>query len=312
MTRQAVYIVTPLTVLLASWVVLDAEAAKELVRPAPVAAAWGEAEETNRPRGGVTDIGGLERHLSTIDFSDERFGPVFMAEFIPEPNVDPDVELEIAPPPFEGKVVIRGPDGEWQDIVRRAQEGPLSALPPGPEIFLADGVETALATNIDDDDNLILGTPVLHNSINGNVSWTVRAFPNGAGTYTGSPFDPWANEGNSVDEFFATLIRRDTTSANTHCVIARSVDKGATWPLLFERTINTFQDREMVDVDKTTALGSGPGAAHDSKVYLAWDDFGVLGAGYVGSFLTIVSPAGAFLNELTISTAWPATSGDTN
>ena len=70
--------------------------------------------------------------------------PLFRAEFFLEPNVDPDVEFEAAPPSFEGKVVLRGADGESQDIVRTAQEGPPPLLPPGPDIYLDDWSERSL------------------------------------------------------------------------------------------------------------------------------------------------------------------------
>jgi len=238
-----------------------------------------------------------------------------VAEFSPEDVGENDAILEVPPPSFEGKAFVRGPDGSWIPIeppVPLEPEIPVPApesQPPLGDVFFADGSENALAINVSDPDNLVgvinqgyLNSASVRTSADGNVSWTTRTFPNGGGTYTGSPFDPWANEGNAAGELFATLIRRDTGSSNTHSVTARSTNGGVSWSLFFERSKNVFQDREMVDIDRTNFLGGGTGTTHDGKVYLCYDDFGVNGAGYVGSFLQVVSSGGSALTELTIST----------
>ncbi len=231
--------------------------------------------------------------------------------WFPEPRVqDTANNQRPVPPSYEGKI------DRLANMV--SNEGVAPGLPsssssasrsPGADMFISDGAESALAINATNGNNIIvahnpgfLGLAPAHNSVDGNMSWTSWGFPNGGGTYTGSPFDPWTNEGNSPNEFFVTLIRRDTMSNNSHCVIARSVASGANYSLFFERTKNVFQDREMVDIDRTTARGGGTGSTHDGKVYLAYDDYGVNGVGYTGSFLQVVSGAGTPLTELTIST----------
>jgi hypothetical protein len=243
------------------------------------------------------------------------FGRLLLLLFVPSMilNISLDVEaseLEVTPPSFEGKVMIRLPDGRWVDRPKTVFRYRHPDIPPaGADIFLADGSENALAINIANDDNLVAvlnqgysNTASMLTSADGNVNWTARTFPNGAGTYTGSPYDPWANHGNSADELFATLIRRDTNSSNSHVVIARSTDAGATWVLFYEQMSDVFQDREMVDVDRTTALGGGAGTAHDGKVYMCYDDFGPNKSGYEASYLQIISSTGTALIEIAIST----------
>ena len=247
---------------------------------------------------------------------DER-GPL-RAQFFAETSAVPPGPRGVPPPSFEGKVVRRLPDGTLEALPPRvpAPPGPfppLAAPTVGNDVFLADGGENSHAIAVNDGNSLIAvqnqgftTTPSLHNSTDGNGTWTARTFPPVAPPYTGKLFDPWANAGNNADEFFATLIRKDPASDNAHVVIARSTDGGVTWPLFFERTKDVFQDREMVDIDRTDALGGGPWwplDPADGKVYLAYDDRGVGGVGYVGSFLQVVSAAGTALTELTISTA---------
>jgi len=180
---------------------------------------------------------------------------------------------------------------------------------PGADVFLADGSETAVAVNVGDQGNMVAvfnpgysNTPEMKTSTDGAQSWTTRGFPDGGGTFTGPPFDPWANAGNASGELLGTLIRRDTGSSNTHVLISRSIDAGATFSTFFELTQSVFQDREMVDVDRTTALGGGPGAAHDGKVYLTYDERQATNDAFVASHLVVVSPAGTELGDVVIST----------
>ncbi len=226
--------------------------------------------------------------------------------------------LQPPPPSFEGKAFVKDASGRYVPVKRPmvSQLDALSIVPSAvgavvADIYIQDGSETSIAINYGDGNNLLATynegwdfnpTDIPHsNSTNGNVSWTSRSFPNGAGTYTGYPYDPWANAGNTAGEFFSTQIRNDLTATNnSHCIISRSINSGASFTLFFERVKAVFQDREMVDVDKTAARG-GTGGAHDGKVYLCYDDWGAGFSGYVGSFLQVVSSAGAPIAELQIA-----------
>jgi hypothetical protein len=71
--------------------------------------------------------------------------------------------------------------------------------------------------------------------------------------------------------------------------------------LFYEKVKAVGQDREMVDVDRTAARGGGVGTTHDGKVYLCYDDWGAGFTTYVGSFLQVISSAGAGLTEVQVS-----------
>src|SRR5439155_22334467 len=97
-------------------------------------------------------------------------------------------------------------------------------------------------------------------------------FPNGSGTFTGYTYDPWAAPGNSDGILFASLIRTSSSGTTAaRVVVARSSDRGATWPKFFEATRTGMQERDMFDVDRTAALRGGCGTAQDGKVYLDVD-----------------------------------------
>ncbi|OGC76798.1 MAG: hypothetical protein A2145_04540 [candidate division Zixibacteria bacterium RBG_16_40_9] len=235
-------------------------------------------------------------------------------KFTPEPAAEVPKDIQPMAPSAEGKAIIKDVLGNYVTIKRKEipYQPPLKSdvLVGGPDIYLQDGSETALAINYDNMNNLVAGynehwdfnPDITHsNSTNGNISWTSRSFPVGGGTYTDYPFDPWANPGNASSEFYSTQIRNDAASANSHSVVSRSIDGGASFSLFFERVKAVFQDREMADIDRTSARGGGAGSTHDGKVYLCYDDWGAGFSGYVGSFLQAVSSAGAPLTEIQIS-----------
>ncbi len=217
------------------------------------------------------------------------------------------------PPSFEGKVVVRDAADNYVPLARPAAPS-VPASPPMPiggDIYLQDGSETSLAINFDSADNLV-GVYNEHwdfnpdipqsNSTDGNVSWTSRSLPNGGGTFTGPPFDPWTHPGNAASEFFSTEIRRDSGSSGTsHTVVSHSTDGGISFSLFFEEVKAVLQDRDMFDVDRTSARGGGAGTTHDGKVYLTYDDYGAGNTGYVGSFLQVIDTAGNPVIELQTS-----------
>lgn len=240
------------------------------------------------------------------------FNPTLRAVFFDEPAAPLPENLGVEPPSFEGKAFVRGKDGKWITLRSRGGEDDGTDQPPtaGTDRFIGDGAETDIAVDIANINNAVsvqnqgfTTSPSLRTTADGNVNWTSRTFPNGGGTYTGSPFDPWAQHGNAANTLFSLLIRRDTGSANTHCVVARSTDSGVTWPLFFERMKNVFQDRAMFDVDRTTALGGGSGSTHDGKIYMGYDDWGVNGGGYAGSWVQVISSTGTAVIEPQISSA---------
>jgi len=235
-------------------------------------------------------------------------------KFFPEPPVTPESDLQPSFPEIEGKELIRDSTGKVIHI-KQFYSPPPPNLPTnqnqvtGSDIFVQDGSETSLALNYDNGNNLLAvcntGTfPWLphSNSTNGNLSWTARSFPNGAGTYTGYPFDPVAAPGNAAGEFFTTLIRWESnTYDSSHCIVSRSTDGGATFSLFFEETKTPVEDKEWIDVDRSTARGGGAGSAHDGKVYLSYDLYGPGFFPYLGTFLQVISAAGVADTEIQIS-----------
>ncbi len=242
-------------------------------------------------------------------------------QFFPEPPKPVPSDLQPAPATFEGKAFIKDKNGRYVPVQKalpqfnlRANSTSKISQAPQSDIYIQDGSETSIAVNYDNGNNLIATynegwnfNPDIpqSNSTDGNVSWTNRSFPNGGGTYTGYPFDPWAKRGNSAGEFFSTLIRYDTTtgSGNTHCIISRSTNGGASFSLFFEEIKAVFQDRQMVDIDRTTARGGGSGTTHDKKVYLCYDDWGTGSPTYNASVLQVVDSLGSPLAEYLVSTA---------
>lgn len=249
-----------------------------------------------------------------------RRPPILRARFAPvaNPSRVSLSSLVPVPPTFPGKERHGEPQARMQIVPEPMATG--SALPPeasppsvtaGADLFLADGSETALGVDGSDANILAaalnqgyLNTPSLLTSSNGNGSWLQNVFPNGAGAITGQAFDPWSSPGNSPGELFASQIRRDSTAGSkvTHVVLARSGNGGGSWSHLFEVNKTLVQDRDMFDVDRTAARGGGTGAAHDGKLYLAYDGFTATAQeNYVASYLRVVSPSGASLGEVTTS-----------
>ncbi len=236
-------------------------------------------------------------------------------------TVDPAIAegaVSDRPPSFEDKVFVRGADGRWHPKFPALPVQPPSSERDDerttalPDVYLADGAETSIAFDIGNSDNIVAGfnggfflvSPNMMTSANANGGpWTARTFPNGTAPFGWGPFDPWAFSGNAASELFMTFLIRDGTancafSNLTRVLISRSVNAGAAWAAFYEETNNAvFQDREMADNDRTTARGGGANAAHDGKVCLCFDDFGVNGQVYVQSLIQIISAAGARLNQ---------------
>ena len=75
---------------------------------------------------------------------ERNFSPILRAVFFPEPKANADIRAEVPPPSFEGKVIVRGPDGIWQDARRpglspppAGGDGGIAGPPtPGVDVFL--------------------------------------------------------------------------------------------------------------------------------------------------------------------------------
>ncbi len=249
------------------------------------------------------------------------------ARFAPEARVSPSSlpPLEAPRPTFEGKSAPPRPGSTGRPAPSSATSAteaggatspssPGAAVTPpsvtvGPDIFVADGSETALAANIADGNNLAgvlnqgySNSPSLRTSFNGGINWSDEIFPNGAGSFTGHPFDPWAAAGIDGNVLYTSFLRRDVTPGSllNHAILARSIDAGASWFRIFEASRALAEDRDMLDVDRTGLQGGGPGNTHDGKIYLTYDGFDISNT-FVASYLEVLSPAGALLNELTTS-----------
>ncbi len=243
-------------------------------------------------------------------------------QFFPEPQKSLPLDLQPAPSTFEGKAFIKDKDGKYVPLTKplpkfegMANSISKNSFAPQSDIYIQDGSETSIAVNYDNGNNIVatynegwnFNPDIPHsNSTDGNNSWTSRSFPNGSGTFVGYPFDPWTNPGNAAGEFFSTLIRYDTSSSgDTHCIVSRSTNSGAIFSLFFEEIKAVFQDRQMVDIDRTTARGGGSGNTHDKKLFLCYDDWGSGSPAYTASVLQVVDSLGSPVAEDTISTAAP-------
>jgi len=217
------------------------------------------------------------------------------------------------PPSYAGGPVVRNVLPAIVPIRPSPLRGtPLDAT-RGDDVYVQDGSETALAINPADGTNLVAGynerhapDPPLSTSTDGDVSWSVRPFPVGDGSFYAPPFDPWVVAGNTPGEFFASAIRRDAGgSGTTRTVVAHSTDSGASFTRIFEADPQFYQRRAMMDVDRTAARGGGSGTTYDGTIYVAYDLYDpgtdLTSGPYAGSFLDAVSPQGELLRHVTIS-----------
>ena len=217
------------------------------------------------------------------------------------------------PPSYAGGPVVRNVLPAIVPIRPSPLRGtPLDAT-RGDDVYVQDGSETALAINPADGTNLVAGynerhapDPPLSTSTDGDVSWSVRSFPVGDGSFTAPPFDPWVVAGNTPGEFFASAIRRDAGgSGTTRTVVAHSTDSGASFTRIFEADPQFYQRRAMMDVDRTAARGGGSGTTYDGTIYVAYDLYDpgtdLTSGPYAGSFLDAVSPQGELLRHVMIS-----------
>ncbi len=251
--------------------------------------------------------------------------------FFSEPAVSPPTDVEIGADHsfFEGKLFIRDSIGNYTLIKRPvpvSQQGqaalPSRSLTTGGDFYIQDGAETSIGVDYDDGNNLVAAFNqlwpfpalppntgpghALANSTDGNLSWNPRNVPNGSGVFTGFTFDPWVVRGNAAGEFLVEQMRFPPSDPfvieSSHVLISRSTDGGASFSLFFEKMKNVFQDKPAIDIDRTTVRGGGTGSTHDAKVYLGYDDDGpATSPGYKGSFLQVVSAAGAAEIEIQIS-----------
>src|SRR2546425_481839 len=247
----------------------------------------------------------------------EAARPILRARFSPVARAPIGTRMAPGQPSFYGKALRRGPGGAWQaagTLARMISSEGVPVTTTAGDVFLADGSETAIAVNPYNGRNLAsvyhqgyLNTSSMKTSADGNMTWTTRTFPNGTGTFSGYAYDPWAVPGNGNGVLLTSLIRTDSVvnSSEARVVIARSTDGGVSWQRFFTPTRSGMHDRQMLDVDRTTALGGGSGAAHDGTIYVCYDVFDAAGS-FIGSFFQPLSPAGAALSEVQLSDATQA------
>src|SRR6266571_2259 len=239
--------------------------------------------------------------------------PILRARFVVAKGAPAGTRIVHGRPTFAGALArsrVRG--GPRAAGSTSAAEGPQPQSPPvttiGGDVFLDDGSEEAVGVNPFDGRDLVAvynqgysNSSRMQTSVDGNITWTVDSFPNGSGTFSGYTYDPWAAPGNSDGVLFASLIRTSSSGPSAaHVVVARSSDRGATWPKFFEAMRSGMHDRAMFDVDRAALLGGGSGAAHDGKVYLDYDLYSAT-AVYLGSFLQPITSGGLPLAEIQVS-----------
>lgn len=235
------------------------------------------------------------------------------ASFHAETNVAPEREKSLPEPSSLGKLAAHSPYAaddrqrfDTASMYRQAVPRQPSAV-TGSDVFVADGSEVALAVDAASSGRLVevhnLSFPNMRVSRSAGSSWSTRTFPDGTGTFTGAAIDPWAIAGNTDGELFTSFYRIDTEgTGDTHTVIARTRNGGRTWSRFFEITRDVLQDRPMIDIDRTSALGGGPGTDHDGKLYVTYDEFNPNNGNYKASFLVVVSASGEELDALKVST----------
>ncbi len=200
--------------------------------------------------------------------------------------------------PGSNRVVTRG---------ARLTSGPGTLLATANDTYMQDGAAPVVALNATSPASLMVAfnegwdfdpdIPLCSSASN----WNGVAFPPGSGIFGGYPHTPWAAAGNNVNELFVSLEREDLyPTDNTHTLLTRSTNGGATFSTFYEVPRNVRQDRAMFDVDRPAARGATTGA-HDGKVYLCFDDWGTGGSGYTGSYLDVLGTGGSLLSEITLS-----------
>jgi len=191
------------------------------------------------------------------------------------------------------------------------------ATPDFPNAFVALGSETALAYDATNPQAIIgvfneeFGFPYpnpdrpLSYSLNGGQanSWgpsNPPSFPMASAPFHGMPFDPWVQPGTGGGLYVVSLIRPDTILADkfqfSRTVLAFSSNDGVDVTKLYEadptadQDIDFFQDREMFDLDRTTAQGGGAGALNDGLIVLCYDDqFNAAAPAFHGCYLEVVA-----------------------
>ncbi len=264
--------------------------------------------------GRVIAIGGVLASIGLAGAGGDRAAPpILRARFVSAKRAPAGTRIVPGRPTFPGALAARRARGD-ANVVRSssATEGLRPQSPPvtttSGDVFLADGSEEAIGVNPFDGRDLVAvynqgysNSSRMQTSVDGNITWTVDSFPNGSGTFTGYTYDPWAAPGNSDGILFASLIRTSSSGTTAaRVVVARSSDRGATWPKFFEATRTGMHDRAMFDVDRAAALGGGSGSAHDGKVYLDYDLYSATEV-YLGSFLQPLTSGGLPQAEIQVS-----------
>lgn len=241
--------------------------------------------------------------------------------FAPEATITLPRDAVPPAPSFLGQAFVKNAAGRF--VARRLQRATRAAAAdttyPSPvDAYLQDGSETALTISGFDPSNVLCAynegwdfdPDVPMSTAAAQSPWQSDVFPNGSGVYAGYPFSPWAGAGNTPGEFFTSLIRHDLyPSDNTHAVLAHSTDGGHTFNPFYEVPRTVLQDRAMFDVDRSVTRG-GTAGSHDGQVYLCFDDWGLGGGTYTGSWLEVLSAGGSLVSEIQLSgTSTPAYQG---
>lgn len=239
-------------------------------------------------------------------------GGLNSATYAPEPSHALARDAAPAAPAFRHRVPVRSaaqhPRTAGSASMRRLfHPDSVAALVDN---YVQDGWGSAVAVNPTDPTNAVVAFEEgwdfdpdipLGSLRAGQSGWSTTAFPSGVGIYGGYPSQPWSASGNTSGEFYASMIRQDLyPTDNTHTILARTINNGATFSKFFELDRTTKQDRAMFDIDRTTARG-GTSGPYDGSIYLCFDDWGSAGAGYVGSFLESLAPGDTVPTEVALS-----------
>ncbi len=230
-------------------------------------------------------------------------GPDDHATFAPEASIALPRTAAPPSPTFLGAAFVRSPGGRLVTKpvrhARRVAALDSTSVPANIyDTYLQDGSETALAISGSDPANVLAAynegwdfdPDVPLSTVTSAAPWKSDVFPTGSGVYAGYPYSPWAVAGNAPGEFFSSEIRHDLyPSDNTHVILAHSLDGGQTFTNAYEVPRTVLQDRAMFDVDRNQTRG-GTSGVFDGRIYLTYDDWGLGGGTYSGSWLQILSP----------------------